>query len=83
MWVSKRKWAEMESRLSCLEGFAKERAIRAGFHETTSYANNEMCWKEIRICVSARDWYLLQREPFFQELVQYGRDLNKRTQESM
>lgn len=83
MWVSKRRLKAMESRLSYLEGILKERAMRPGFHETTLYADNEIRWKELRICVSARDWYSLQREPFFQGLVQYGKNLGKQTRESM
>ena len=82
MWLAKRKWEEMQSRLSYLQGLVKERQIKPGFLETTLYADNEIYVKELRICVSAHDWYLLKKEPFFRALVRYGKNLNKRIRES-
>lgn len=81
MWIPKEKWQGMELRMRYLEGILAERAMRIGFFETTLYADNEISHKEFRICISGRDWYKLQKEPFCQELIRYGEDLNRRTQE--
>lgn len=80
MWVSRKKWNAMAERNAYLESQLREREIRPGFRKTILYADNEMYLTEICICVSARDWCLLQKEPFFQDLVRYGKELNKQTQ---
>lgn len=46
-----------------------------GVHEITLYADNEMYLKELRICVSAHDWYLLKEQPCFLELIEFVHSL--------
>ncbi len=82
MWISKEKWQDMEMRIRHLEGLLTERDESAmediGFFENTFYANNEIAYKEFRICISGRDWRKLQKKPFWKELIQYGEELNRR-----
>lgn len=85
MRISKKKWQDMEMRMRYLEGLLTERdesAMDIGFFETTFYADNEILQKEFRICISGRDWSKLRKKQFWKELIQYGRDLNRRTQDS-
>lgn len=82
MWISKERWQGMEMRMRYLEGILAEREMRIGFFENTFYADNEISHKEFRICISGRDWSKLRKKQFWKELIQYGRDLNRRTQDS-
>lgn len=47
-----------------------------GIHEISYYADNEICMKEIRICVSASDWHLLKDQSCYRELVEFIRSLH-------
>lgn len=47
-----------------------------GVNEITLYADNEMCLKELRICVSVHDWYLLKEQSCYQELIEFIRSLH-------
>lgn len=51
------------------------KADNKGVHEITLYADNEMYLKELRICVSAHDWYLLKEQPCFLELIEFVHSL--------
>lgn len=81
MWIARNKWEEMNDSISYLGEILQDRRMGPGFKETASYADNEMQWKELCICVSAHDWCLLQKEPFFQELERYVKELHRRKEE--
>ena len=75
MWISKKKWQEMEEREADLERKIQSQQVRQGIHEITLYADNETYLKELRICVSGRDWYLLTAQDCYQELIEYVQSL--------
>ena len=41
---------------------------------TCLYANNEIQVAELQICLSGPDWYVLQNQPFYRELVEFVKD---------
>ena len=75
MWISKKKWQVMKERETDLERKIQSQQVGQGIHEITLYADNETYLKELRICVSGRDWYLLTEQDCYQELIQYVQSL--------
>ena len=75
MWISKKKWQVMKERETDLERKIQSHQVGQGIHEITLYADNETYLKELRICVSGRDGYLLTEQDCYQELIQYVQSL--------
>ncbi|MCM1192926.1 MAG: hypothetical protein NC123_15540 [Butyrivibrio sp.] len=76
----RKKWNELNQKRQFIEDAYRMKLPvfpQKGIQIISYYANSEMYLKELCICVSARDWYLLEKEPFFQELVRYVEGLEK------
>lgn len=69
----------LERKYTDAKGKKQSQCIK-GVHEINLYADNEMFLKELRICVPVHDWYLLEKQPCYQELVEYVHNLQ--TQEN-
>lgn len=41
---------------------------------TFLYADNEIQVAELQICLSSHDWYILQNQSFYQELIEFVQD---------
>ena len=44
------------------------------FQVSAGYANNVKYCQELRICLSPRDWSKFEKQPFFQDLVEFLRN---------
>lgn len=80
MWVSRKEWEAIKKRTIDIEKYIQCQRSDRGVREISLYADNEICLKELRICVSSHDWYLLKSQPCFQELMRFVHSLQ--TQES-
>ncbi len=87
MWISRRTWEETTSELHRLQAikmmYPEIRAFpKPGCHLMSLYACNEMYLQEVHMYVPAHDWYLLEKEPFFQGLIRYLEGLENQTEDN-
>lgn len=69
MWISKRKWLDLQMRLAKAEFELKNPPLINGV--ITQYADNEIVHQELQISLSGPDLYKLQKRKFYPKLMKF------------
>lgn len=69
MWISKKKWMDLQRRLAKVEFGLKKPTLTNGI--ITQYVNDEIAHQELRISLSGSDLCKLQSRKFYPKLIKF------------
>lgn len=69
MWISKRKWLDLQMRLAKAEFALRNPPLTNGV--VSQYADNEIVHQELRISLSGPDLCKLQKRKFYPKLMKF------------